>query len=40
MDNTLGKSYVFLEISLDSAKHLVIFELFTDIAPKTCENFR
>ena len=41
INDTKGRSYCFMEIRLgDDLPQRVIFELFTDIAPDSCENFR
>ncbi|EKM78568.1 hypothetical protein AGABI1DRAFT_15456, partial [Agaricus bisporus var. burnettii JB137-S8] len=39
--SSMLRSRVFLDFAVDSTPYgRVIFELFTDTAPKTCENFR
>lgn len=47
INETAGRSYVFLQVFLgefDSMKNevhkMVVIELFEDICPKTCENFK
>lgn len=41
INDTKGRSYCFMEIRLgEDLPQRVIFELFTDIAPDSCENFR
>jgi len=34
------RSYVFMNVSYESQQHQVVFELFDEYCPKTCENFR
>ena len=41
IDNTPGRNYVFMDVKIgDGAAQKIIFELFSDLAPQTCENFR
>lgn len=40
IDATPGRQYVFLDINANGQQQKVVIELFSDIAPKTCENFR
>lgn len=40
IENTPGRQYVYLDISIDDAVQKVLIELFTEYAPNTCENFR
>jgi len=40
IENTQGRNYIYLDISIDGAVNKVILELFTEFAPNTCENFR
>ena len=40
IDNNTNRQFVYLDISLGSEKNRVVFELFSEFAPKTCENFR
>ena len=41
INNTPGRSYVYMDINTGAnLASKVIIELFDDVAPKTCENFR
>ena len=40
VDNTPGRSYVYMDININGMVSKVIIELFTEYAPKTCENFK
>ena len=41
IQKTPGRSYVYLKINTGgSVESQVVIELFDEIAPKTCENFR
>lgn len=41
INDTKGRSYCFMEVRLgEDLPQRVIFELFTDIAPDSCENFK
>lgn len=41
INDTPGKSYVYMKINTGAAlASKVVIELFDEIAPKTCENFR
>jgi len=41
INNTPGRSYVYMNINTGAAANSkVVIELFDDICPKTCENFR
>lgn len=41
INDSPGKSYVYLKINTGaSLTNKVVIELFDEIAPKTCENFR
>lgn len=40
INNTTGRQYVYMDVDVNGAAQKIIFELFQDIAPDTCENFR
>ncbi len=40
IENTPGRNYVYLEVSINGQKQKVVIELFSEYAPKTCDNFR
>jgi len=41
VNDSPGKSYVYMKINTGaSISSKVVIELFDEIAPKTCENFR
>jgi len=41
INDTVGKQYVFMDIRIgeEGAPTKVVFELFWNLAPKTCDNF-
>lgn len=40
IENTPGRQYVYIDVCIDTVINKVLIELFTDLAPQTCENFR
>jgi hypothetical protein len=40
IDNTPTRQFVYLDISINGSVSKVVIELFSEYAPKTCENFR
>ncbi len=40
IENTPGRAYVFIDVSINGSVQKVIIELFTEYAPNTAENFR
>jgi cyclophilin family peptidyl-prolyl cis-trans isomerase len=40
IENSPDKDYVFMDVSINGMIQKVVFELFSDIAPKTCDNFQ
>jgi len=40
IENTPGRAYVYLDISINGQVQKVVFELFSEYAPQTCENFQ
>lgn len=39
IDNTPGRDYAYLDVNVNGEIQKVVIELFTEYAPKTCENF-
>jgi hypothetical protein len=39
IDNTPGRNYAFMDVSINGDTQKVVIELFTEFAPKTSENF-
>ena len=35
-----GRQYVFMDVLINGSVQKIVFELFTEYAPQTCENFR
>ena len=40
VDETPGREYIFMDVEADGSAQKVVIELFTEYAPKTCENFK
>lgn len=40
IENTPGRAYVYMDVCIDGNTSKVLIELFSDLAPQTCENFR
>ena len=40
IENTPGRQYVFIDVTINGQVQKIVLELFTEYAPKTCENFR
>jgi hypothetical protein len=40
IENTASRSYVFMDLSINGQTQKVVFELFLDVAPLTCDNFK
>lgn len=40
IENTPGKSYVYIDVNINGMVQKVVMELFTEYAPNTAENFR
>jgi Cyclophilin type peptidyl-prolyl cis-trans isomerase/CLD len=39
IDNTPGRNYAFFDVNINGDVQKVVIELFSEYAPKTCENF-
>ena len=40
IENTPGRQYVYMDISINGAIQKVVFELFSEYSSSTCENFK